>query len=174
MRSSISFLPWVSSYETRRTLLSSCSSVPFASDKATSNTNYSASIFLHILSISWIDFPPTVILSIISFISFESALFSLQTLVWKVPQKHCEFHSEQHEVPLTVHQLCASRLFNDILKILNYSMSARPESSLVMAWRGQLHEAVYPFLLQYDHNALLCSPLWSSRIRLDQAWHSCM
>ena len=33
--------------------------------------------------------------------------------------------------------LCLVRLFNGIGKSLNYSMRARPESSLVMAWRGQ-------------------------------------
>jgi myosin heavy subunit len=58
---SISCLTWVSSSWARSTLFSSCSSAPSASDKAASSSIFSASRRLRILSISWMERPPSLI-----------------------------------------------------------------------------------------------------------------
>merc|ERR1719145_221057 len=57
IRRSISCLSWVSSSWMRRTLFSSCSRAPSASESAASSSIFSASRRLQILSMSWIDLP---------------------------------------------------------------------------------------------------------------------
>jgi len=76
---SISCLIWVNSRESLNTLFSSCSKAPSASERAASSSIFSASSLFLILSISWMDLPPSVIWSIMSLISTESCLFSLLT-----------------------------------------------------------------------------------------------
>merc|ERR1719461_1825179 len=58
---SISCLTWVNSSWHLRTLFSSCSRAPSASDKAASSSIFSASRRFLILSISWMERPPSVI-----------------------------------------------------------------------------------------------------------------
>merc|ERR1719474_899827 len=60
---SISCLTWVSSSSALSTLFSSCSRAPSASESAASSSIFSASRRLRILSISWIDLPPSLIWS---------------------------------------------------------------------------------------------------------------
>merc|ERR1719175_373260 len=76
---SISVLTWVSSIWHLRTLFSSCSRVASASSRADWSSIFSASSLLRILSISWMERPPSVIWSMMSLISLESVLFSLLT-----------------------------------------------------------------------------------------------
>merc|ERR1719273_816749 len=78
-RRSISCLTWVSSREALSTLFSSCSRAPSASDRAASSSIFSASSLFLILSISWMERPPSVIWSRMSLISLERVLFSLLT-----------------------------------------------------------------------------------------------
>merc|ERR1719175_246906 len=76
---SISCLTWVSSSAALRTLFSSCSRAPSASESAASSSSFSASKRFLILSISWMERPPSLIWSMMSLISLESTLFSLRT-----------------------------------------------------------------------------------------------
>merc|ERR1719510_1813748 len=76
---SISCLTWVSSSWHLSTLFSSCSRAPSASDRAASSSIFSASILLQILSISWMERPPSLIWSMMSLISLLRVLFSLLT-----------------------------------------------------------------------------------------------
>merc|ERR1719210_500033 len=79
---SISCLTWVSSSWHLSTLFSSCSRAPSASDRAASSSIFSASIHLQILSISWMERPPSLIWSMMSLISLERVLFSLRISFW--------------------------------------------------------------------------------------------
>merc|ERR1712117_830907 len=79
MRRSISVLTWVSSIWHLSTLSSSCSRVASASSRADWSSIFSASSLFLILSISWMERPPSVIWSMMSLISLERVLFSRLT-----------------------------------------------------------------------------------------------
>merc|ERR1712020_291775 len=79
IRRSISCLTWVNSSWDLKTLFSSCSRAPSASSRAAWSSIFSASKRFLILSISWMERPPSLIWSIMSLISLERVLFSLRT-----------------------------------------------------------------------------------------------
>ena len=76
---SISCFTWVSSKEALSTLFSSCSRAPSASLSAASSSSFSDSSLFLILSISWMERPPSLIWSMMSLISLLNTLFSRRT-----------------------------------------------------------------------------------------------
>merc|ERR1719422_2426538 len=78
-RRSISCLTALSSSWHLSTLFSSCSRVASASSRADCSSIFSASRRFLILSISWMERPPSLIWSMMSLISLERVLFSLRT-----------------------------------------------------------------------------------------------
>merc|ERR1719370_117497 len=80
-RRSISCLTALSSSWHLSTLFSSCSRVASASSRADWSSIFSASRRFLILSISWMQRPPSLIWSMISLISLERVLFSLRTFL---------------------------------------------------------------------------------------------
>ncbi len=85
---SISCLTWVSSSWARSTLFSSCSNAPSASASAASSSSFSASRRFRILSISWMERPPSLIWSMMSLISVDRKRFSLLTCkIYYVPKQ---------------------------------------------------------------------------------------
>merc|ERR1712107_650283 len=78
-RRSISCLTALSSSWHLSTLFSSCSRVASASSRADWSSIFSASRRFLILSISWMERPPSLIWSMMSLISLERVLFSLRT-----------------------------------------------------------------------------------------------
>merc|ERR1719340_4964 len=107
---SISCLTWVSSSWHLSTLFSSCSRVASASDRAASSSIFSASILLQILSISWMERPPSLIWSMMSLISLERVLFSLRTSSsWSMVSSYADLILKRSEEALRVSFWLTSR-----------------------------------------------------------------
>merc|ERR1719492_538685 len=107
---SISCLTWVSSSWHLSTLFSSCSRAPSASDRAASSSIFSASILLQILSISWMERPPSLIWSMMSLISLLRVLFSLLTSSsWRTDSSYADLTRNSSEEALRVSFWALSR-----------------------------------------------------------------
>merc|ERR1719412_2169247 len=107
---SISCLTWVSSSWHLSTLFSSCSRAPSASDRAASSSIFSASILLQILSISWMERPPSLIWSMMSLISLLRVLFSLLTSSsWRTDSSYADLTRNSSEEALRVSFWAPSR-----------------------------------------------------------------